>query len=262
VASSRGLVAVTRPASPARARRRARPPVRGRDVRRLSGPDRPDGARYRRHHPAQRGRSRHAGRRPVRAADRHRHRGRAQFGKFPPELIAGNSLAAVKPVQGFTWSPRTELVIVAFVRRGAARRRMLAARPARRVICGPTAAMTPEAETECHQALTRARVAAARPGWLPRGWCRPRRRAGSWGCHGRRHRQRRGVLAGPPRQTCLQPGPAAGRPAAARPVLRPRSAGSRLKDDGRLTAAGLHPPHGPMAGIHVTPPAALRSRLP
>ena len=34
-------------------------------------------------------------------------------GKFMPELIAGNSLAAVKPVQGFTWSPWLELGIVA-----------------------------------------------------------------------------------------------------------------------------------------------------
>ena len=34
-------------------------------------------------------------------------------GKFLPELIAGNSLAAVKPVQGFTWSPWLELGIVA-----------------------------------------------------------------------------------------------------------------------------------------------------
>jgi hypothetical protein len=30
-----------------------------------------------------------------------------------PELIAGNSLAAVKPVSGFTWSPWLELGIVA-----------------------------------------------------------------------------------------------------------------------------------------------------
>jgi ABC-2 type transport system permease protein len=34
-------------------------------------------------------------------------------GKFMPELIAGNSLAAVKPVSGFTWSPWLELGIVA-----------------------------------------------------------------------------------------------------------------------------------------------------
>jgi ABC-type transport system involved in multi-copper enzyme maturation permease subunit len=34
-------------------------------------------------------------------------------GKFMPELIAGNSLAAVKPVAGFTWSPWLELGIVA-----------------------------------------------------------------------------------------------------------------------------------------------------
>jgi ABC-2 type transport system permease protein len=34
-------------------------------------------------------------------------------GKFLPELIAGNSLAAVKPVAGFTWSPWLELGIVA-----------------------------------------------------------------------------------------------------------------------------------------------------
>jgi ABC-2 type transport system permease protein len=33
--------------------------------------------------------------------------------KFLPELIAGNSLAAVKPVQGFDWSPWAELGIVA-----------------------------------------------------------------------------------------------------------------------------------------------------
>ena len=33
--------------------------------------------------------------------------------KFLPELIAGNSLAAVKPVSGFTWSPWLELGIVA-----------------------------------------------------------------------------------------------------------------------------------------------------
>lgn len=34
-------------------------------------------------------------------------------GKFMPELIAGNSLAAVKAVPGFTWSPWAELGIVA-----------------------------------------------------------------------------------------------------------------------------------------------------
>jgi ABC-2 type transport system permease protein len=34
-------------------------------------------------------------------------------GRFMPELIAGNSLAAVKPVPGFTWSPWLELGIVA-----------------------------------------------------------------------------------------------------------------------------------------------------
>ena len=34
-------------------------------------------------------------------------------GPFMPELIAGNSLAAVKPVDGFTWSPWLELGIVA-----------------------------------------------------------------------------------------------------------------------------------------------------
>ena len=34
-------------------------------------------------------------------------------GKFMPELIAGNSLAAVKPVAGFSWSPWLELGIVA-----------------------------------------------------------------------------------------------------------------------------------------------------
>jgi ABC-2 type transport system permease protein len=34
-------------------------------------------------------------------------------GRFMPELIAGNSLAAVKPVAGFTWSPWLELGIVA-----------------------------------------------------------------------------------------------------------------------------------------------------
>jgi hypothetical protein len=35
------------------------------------------------------------------------------YGKLLPELIAGNSLAAVKPVAGFTWSPWLELAIVA-----------------------------------------------------------------------------------------------------------------------------------------------------
>jgi ABC-2 type transport system permease protein len=35
------------------------------------------------------------------------------FGRLLPELIAGNSLAAVKPVAGFTWSPWLELAIVA-----------------------------------------------------------------------------------------------------------------------------------------------------
>jgi hypothetical protein len=30
-----------------------------------------------------------------------------------PELIAGNSLAAVRPVGGFSWSPWLELAIVA-----------------------------------------------------------------------------------------------------------------------------------------------------
>ena len=36
------------------------------------------------------------------------------LGRFMPELIAGNSLAAVKPVAGFTtWSPWLELAIVA-----------------------------------------------------------------------------------------------------------------------------------------------------
>jgi ABC-2 type transport system permease protein len=35
------------------------------------------------------------------------------YGKLLPELIAGNSLAAVKPVPGFTWSPWLELAIVA-----------------------------------------------------------------------------------------------------------------------------------------------------
>jgi hypothetical protein len=34
-------------------------------------------------------------------------------GPFLPELIAGNSLAAVRPVAGFTWSPWLELGIVA-----------------------------------------------------------------------------------------------------------------------------------------------------
>jgi ABC-type transport system involved in multi-copper enzyme maturation permease subunit len=34
-------------------------------------------------------------------------------GKFMPQMIAGNSLAAVKPVQGFDWSPWLELGIVA-----------------------------------------------------------------------------------------------------------------------------------------------------
>jgi ABC-2 type transport system permease protein len=34
-------------------------------------------------------------------------------GRFMPELIAGNSLAAVKPVAGFGWSPWLELGIVA-----------------------------------------------------------------------------------------------------------------------------------------------------
>lgn len=34
-------------------------------------------------------------------------------GRFLPELIAGNSLAAVRQVQGFTWSPWLELGIVA-----------------------------------------------------------------------------------------------------------------------------------------------------
>jgi ABC-2 type transport system permease protein len=33
--------------------------------------------------------------------------------RFMPELIAGNSLAAVKPVAGFTWSPWLELAITA-----------------------------------------------------------------------------------------------------------------------------------------------------
>jgi len=35
------------------------------------------------------------------------------YGKLLPVLIAGNSLAAVKPVDGFTWSPWLELGIVA-----------------------------------------------------------------------------------------------------------------------------------------------------
>jgi len=35
------------------------------------------------------------------------------FGRFMPELIAGNSLAAVQPVTGFSWSPWLELAIVA-----------------------------------------------------------------------------------------------------------------------------------------------------
>ena len=35
------------------------------------------------------------------------------YGRLMPELIAGNSLAAVKPVPGFTWSPWLELAIVA-----------------------------------------------------------------------------------------------------------------------------------------------------
>lgn len=35
------------------------------------------------------------------------------IGRFLPELIAGNSLAAVKPVPGFGWSPWLELGIVA-----------------------------------------------------------------------------------------------------------------------------------------------------
>jgi hypothetical protein len=34
-------------------------------------------------------------------------------GRFLPELIAGNSLAAVRPVAGFGWSPWLELGIVA-----------------------------------------------------------------------------------------------------------------------------------------------------
>jgi len=37
----------------------------------------------------------------------------AGIARFLPELIAGNSLAAVKPVTGFTWSPWLELGIVA-----------------------------------------------------------------------------------------------------------------------------------------------------
>jgi hypothetical protein len=35
------------------------------------------------------------------------------YGRLLPELIAGNSLAAVKPVPGFSWSPWLELGIVA-----------------------------------------------------------------------------------------------------------------------------------------------------
>lgn len=35
------------------------------------------------------------------------------FGRVMPELIAGNSLAAVQPVAGFAWSPWLELAIVA-----------------------------------------------------------------------------------------------------------------------------------------------------
>jgi len=35
------------------------------------------------------------------------------FARLMPEYIAGNSLAAVKPVPGFTWSPWLELAIVA-----------------------------------------------------------------------------------------------------------------------------------------------------
>jgi ABC-2 type transport system permease protein len=35
------------------------------------------------------------------------------IGRFMPELIAGNSLAAVKPVPGFAWSPWLELAITA-----------------------------------------------------------------------------------------------------------------------------------------------------
>jgi ABC-2 type transport system permease protein len=35
------------------------------------------------------------------------------FGRLLPETIAGNSLAAVKPVEGFAWSPWLELGIVA-----------------------------------------------------------------------------------------------------------------------------------------------------
>jgi hypothetical protein len=35
------------------------------------------------------------------------------YGRLLPELIVGNSLAAVKPVPGFTWSPWLELAIVA-----------------------------------------------------------------------------------------------------------------------------------------------------
>jgi ABC-type transport system involved in multi-copper enzyme maturation permease subunit len=37
----------------------------------------------------------------------------AAVARFLPELIAGNSLAAVKPVAGFAWSPWLELAIVA-----------------------------------------------------------------------------------------------------------------------------------------------------
>jgi hypothetical protein len=33
-----------------------------------------------------------------------------QFGQVMPELIAGNSLAAVKPVPGFTGSPQAGLL--------------------------------------------------------------------------------------------------------------------------------------------------------
>jgi ABC-2 type transport system permease protein len=35
------------------------------------------------------------------------------YGKLMPEMIAGNSLAAVKPQPGFTWSPWLEPAIVA-----------------------------------------------------------------------------------------------------------------------------------------------------
>jgi hypothetical protein len=38
--------------------------------------------------------------------------GRA-MARFMPELIAGNALAAVKPVDGFGWSPWLELLIAA-----------------------------------------------------------------------------------------------------------------------------------------------------